>query len=121
MVNGKGYKLDTEKVRYDLCPAIPQHEYARVWTFGAKKYASNAWMEGMDWSRVIGAAERHLYAIKRGEDIDPETGILHAAHLMCCAAMLAQYYFTYPQGDDRPTSLMKPASNGTEVAIPQSD
>ncbi len=39
---------------------------------------------------------RHLEAIRLGEDIDEESGLLHAAHLQANAAMLTEYYFTQP-------------------------
>src|SRR5687768_17425193 len=63
-------KFDTSKPRMELIPAIPQIEYAKVLTFGAKKYGDDNWRlgTGLIWSRIIGAMERHLYAIKNGED-----------------------------------------------------
>jgi hypothetical protein len=44
---------------------------------------------------------RHLEAIRLGEDIDAESGLLHAAHLQCNAAMLTEYYFTKQDFDNR--------------------
>jgi hypothetical protein len=31
------------KIRYDLCPAIAQREYAKVWTQGLEKYPERNW------------------------------------------------------------------------------
>jgi uncharacterized HAD superfamily protein len=56
----------------------------------------------MAWSKVIASLERHLQAVKQGEDYDSETSLLHSAHIMCNAAFLTEYYKIYPQGDDRP-------------------
>jgi hypothetical protein len=96
-------KFDGEKPRMELIPAIPQIEYAKVLTFGAKKYGDDNWRKGngLLWSRIIGAMERHLYAIKNCEDYDPETGLLHSGHIICNAAFLTEYYQTFPQNDDR--------------------
>ena len=55
----------------------------------------------MPYTEVIASAMRHLEAIRLGEDIDPETGLLHAAHLMCNAAMLTEFHYTHPEFDDR--------------------
>ncbi len=55
----------------------------------------------MPWTEVIASAMRHLEAIRLGEDIDEESGLLHAAHLQCNAAMLTEYYFTKQDFDNR--------------------
>jgi 5'(3')-deoxyribonucleotidase len=103
----EGLRYDGGKISHDLLPAHAINELAKVLTFGAKKYAPNNWMKGMKWSRIIGPMKRHLNAIERGEDYDPETGLLHAAHVMCNAAFLTEYYKIHPQGDDRP-AFVKP-------------
>jgi len=99
---GGGLRYNQGKARHDLVPALAQNEYAKVLTLGAKKYAERNWERGMKWSMVIASLERHLNAFKRGEDIDPETGLLHTAQMMCNAAFLTEYFHTFPQGDDRP-------------------
>ena len=97
----KGLRFNNGKTRHDLVPAFPQEQYAKVLTLGAEKYAERNWELGMRWSKILSSLERHLQAIKNGEDYDKETGLLHSAHVMCNAAFLTQYYKTYPQGDDR--------------------
>lgn len=92
---------NASKLRYDLIPAKANEEYAKVWTIGATKYEPRNWEKGMPYTEVIASAMRHLEAIRLGEDIDPETGLLHAAHLMCNAAMLTEFYYTHPEFDDR--------------------
>jgi len=89
------------KLRYDFIPAKANEEYAKVWTVGAIKYEPRNWEKGMPYTEVIASAMRHLEAIRLGEDIDPETGLLHAAHLMCNAAMLTEFHYTHPEFDDR--------------------
>jgi hypothetical protein len=65
------------------------------------KYPEGNWEKGMPWTEVIASAMRHLEAIRLGEDIDAESGLLHAAHLQCNAAMLTEYYFTKQDFDNR--------------------
>jgi hypothetical protein len=88
------------KLRYDLCPAIAQREYAKVWTQGLEKYPAGNWEKGFPFSLVIASAMRHLEAMRLGEMIDNESGLLHSAHLMCNAAMLTEFHFTHPELND---------------------
>ncbi len=100
-MDGSGLRYNQGKIRHDLTPAFAQKEYAKVMTYGADKYGERNWERGMKWSKILASMERHLQAIKNGRDYDPETGLLHSAHIMCNAAFLTEYYKTYPQGDNR--------------------
>lgn len=96
-----GTKLDLDKPRMELLDPGWLEEVARVMTFGAKKYADNNWRSGIRLSRLIGAAFRHLLAILRGEDIDPESGFSHSAHLSCCAMFISWHLLHRTDMDDR--------------------
>lgn len=111
----KGLRYNKGKLRYDLKPPFAEQEYVRVLTVGAEKYADRNWEHGMAWSNVLASLERHLAAVKRGEDYDKETGILHSAHIMANAAFLTEYYKIYPQGDDRPHKYLKPLRIGLDI------
>lgn len=55
---------------------------AEISTFGAKKYAWNGWEAVPDGiARYSDAMVRHLFKEGAGEDVDPDSGLLHAAHL----------------------------------------
>ena len=86
-----GTKHDTKKCRMDLIPSEAEIAEAWVWTFGAKKYGDRNWQEGINYSRLVAAMQRHLTAIKRGELIDPESGLPHAACIRCSAGMLLYF------------------------------
>lgn len=111
----KGLRFNEGKVRHDLVPAYAQQQFAQVLTKGAEKYAERNWEKGMRWSKVLASMERHLQAIKRGEDHDPETGLLHSSHVMCNAAFLTEYYKIYPQGDDRPHAYLNRPKIGLDI------
>jgi hypothetical protein len=96
----KAFRINENKLRYDLCPAIAQREYAKVWTEGLKKYPARNWEKGFLFSEVIASAMRHLEAMRLGEMIDEESGLLHSAHLMANAAMLTEFHFTHPELND---------------------
>lgn len=96
-----GSKFDGDKPRMDLLDSDFLEEVASVLTFGAKKYAAHNWRGGIAYSRLIAAAYRHLGAINRGEDIDPESGLPHVAHLGCCVMFLSSMMRVKPELDDR--------------------
>lgn len=87
----QGQKHDGDKPRYDLLPPIAIDEMAKVMTFGAEKYAPDNWRHVDNAvERYRAALLRHSFAMLRGEELDPETGLPHAAHAMCCAAFLTE-------------------------------
>ena len=92
--DGTGKRFNQGKIRVDLTPAFAQEEYCRVLTIGAEKYGASNWQKGMKWSNVLASLERHLLAIKKGEDYDVETGLLHSAHIMCNADDRQHKYLT---------------------------
>lgn len=111
----KALRYDGGKTRHDLLPAHALNELAKVYTMGSLKYAPNNWRNGMKWSRVFGSLERHLNAIKRGEDYDTESGLLHAAHVAWNAITLLEYYKIYPQGDDRAHTYLSTPKIGLDI------
>ena len=115
MITGSGKKYDSDKLRFDLVPTFPQEQYVKVLTMGANKYGDRNWEKGMDWSRIIGATERHLHAFKKGEDYDPESGLLHMAHVMTNSAFILEFYKSYPQGDNRVLPYHKIPKIGLDI------
>lgn len=96
-----GVKHDQEKPPMALLDPLALEGIAQVLAFGAKKYAAHNWRGGITYSRLLGAALRHLFAIVRGEDTDPESGLPHVDHLGCCWMFLSNMMKTRPDMDDR--------------------
>ena len=94
-------KFDADKVRVELLSVDAMNEIAKVMTFGAKKYADHNWRNGFNWSRLYGAALRHLFAHLNGEDKDPESGLSHLAHAGCCIQFLIEHEVRGLGKDDR--------------------
>lgn len=99
--NSGGLKYDQDKVRLDLLPYAPLSETARVLMYGVEKYGENNWRKGFNYSRLISAALRHIFAFNSGEDKDPETGLSHLAHATCCLLFLEQFNQNNGGIDDR--------------------
>lgn len=84
-----GKKHDGEKLEYHLIPAIPEELVVRVLMFGKKKYGEDNWKHVPNAKvRYWDAARRHLGKILQGEILDPESGLPHAAHAICCLLFL---------------------------------
>ncbi len=106
-VSDTAVKFDAEKLRFELISDVAEAGLAQVLTFGAKKYAADNWRKGMEWRRVIGALKRHLHAFSCGEDIDPESGLPHIDHAMCCVMFLSEYQKLQLGTDDRFKGVVK--------------
>jgi len=87
-----GVKFDSGKPEYGLIPAFALEEVAKVLSYGANKYAPNNWRHVENSpKRYYDAAQRHIWAIARGEVNDPESGFAHAAHAATCLLFLIEY------------------------------
>jgi hypothetical protein len=97
----KAIKYDHKKIRLDLLSTLAIEELAKVLTFGAEKYTAHNWRSGFAYSRLLGACLRHIFAFMRGESNDPETGLSHLAHAMCCLMFLLEHVLASFGSDDR--------------------
>lgn len=68
-------------------------EAVKVLEFGGKKYPRDSWKRktGDYKRRYQAAAQRHLAEIIKGDAVDPESKLLHAAHLLCNAMFLTDF------------------------------
>lgn len=99
---GSGARYNGGKPDLSLIPMHTLEDEARVWMYGANKYAAWNWVKGMDWSIPFACAMRHLAKWQAGEELDEESGLPHLAHAMCNLRMLTLYTKAYPEGDNRP-------------------
>ncbi len=97
----KGLKYDQDKEPIALLSRTWLLGVSRVMGFGAKKYAAHNWRYGIERSRILSAALRHILAYNEGEDLDPETGLSHLDHASCCLMFAREMHDTHPELDDR--------------------
>ena len=82
-----GAKLDAGKPDLSLLLNLDKalHAVAEVMTFGAQKYTRGGWQEVPDGiNRYTAAGLRHVLKENR-EELDPDSGLMHAAHHACNA------------------------------------
>ena len=87
-------RFNEGKVDLTLIPYDAEIEEARVWMMGEEKYGRNNWEKlwGEDTVDLcLACSLRHINAMKRGELIDNESGLPHAAHVRCNMAMIIRY------------------------------
>ncbi len=94
-------KADGNKVLLQLLPLRAVNAVGVVMTHGAKKYSSNNWRGGFKYTRVCGAAMRHLFAWMCGEDKDPDSGLCHISHAATNLLFLSEMIITQTGEDDR--------------------
>jgi aryl-alcohol dehydrogenase-like predicted oxidoreductase len=116
---GSGARFNDGKADFSLIPLCTLEDEARVWAYGARKYAAWNWAKGMDWSVPFACLQRHLAAWQRGEENDPESGLPHLAHAACNLRMLTLYAQTFPEGDNRPKQwLARGAAPADDFHLP---
>lgn len=79
-MGAEGSKFDGDKLRYDLLQRLALEKLVAVSTMGANKYGDRDWEKGIAYGRIFAAAQRHLWAFQRGEELDAESGLPHLAH-----------------------------------------
>ena len=88
---GEGGALRAKKQGpfYDLVPFQEIADaYERVAEFGAKKYDVWNWTRGLTRKQILASLLRHAFAYMRGEEFDPDSGLLHTDHLLWNAVAL---------------------------------
>lgn len=111
-----GIKHDTGKPPLSWVPRSLKESVAQVLEFGATKYGRDNWRKGMEWSRILDAALRHMEKWNSGEDLDHETGLSHLAHAATNLAFLIEYQQEELGTDNRaghtkPETIKKPGSS----------
>jgi hypothetical protein len=91
LAKGFGVKADSHKPRMDLIPPEVMFGYGNALGYGARKYSDNNWLNGMDWSRMFAAAQRHIWAWWAGQEKDEESNLHHLESALFSIAALYTY------------------------------
>ena len=101
MKKAKGQKFDGEKEPLDLLPPEAIFEIGRVLRAGKIKYGTANWAKGIQISRLVAAALRHIFKFLAGEDLDPETKTSHLANASTNLLFAIWMMKNRPDLDDR--------------------
>lgn len=98
--------LGEAKPKISDTPTIGIREMGQVFTMGAAKYGRFNWRQHAVSSSVYyDAAWRHLSAWFDGQDLDPESGLPHLAHVMACATIIMDAQAHGKLNDNRPYEI----------------
>ena len=76
-------KHDADKTRVELLPVAALLKAAEVFQHGAEKYSPWSWLDVHPWEwRYYASTVRHLFAWRRGERMDPDSGLSHLSHAL---------------------------------------
>jgi hypothetical protein len=94
--------IGSDKIPYHLWPETATILGSLGLLDGALKYGRSNWREcGVKISIYVDALRRHTDAFFEGEDIDPDSGIPHYAHMLACLAILVDADANGKLVDDR--------------------
>lgn len=96
-----GIKHDSKKPKLDLIPPELLEQVGMVMGFGAEKYERANWANGINYSRLIAAAMRHINQFNKGIDLDDESNLNHISHAATNLAFLLWMIEHRPDLDDR--------------------
>lgn len=95
--------LGIKKVQLGLLPAAGKIYGALAMTDGAAKYGPYNWRDKkVRMTIYLDAMERHILALRDGEDCAQDSGCPHLGHIIACAAILADAVEGDFLVDDRP-------------------
>lgn len=100
-ISPKAIKHDSGKPKLSYLPYDALVEVARVMEFGAQKYDKHNYKKGMEYTRLIDAAFRHLHQFNDGIDLDDESSYNHIAHSISNLLMLMWMIKNKPEMDNR--------------------
>ena len=89
------------EMHYILTFPNAMREFAKVCTYGGKKYDVGNYLKGAPHSQYVKCGLRHLFAWWNGEERDPESKCLHLAHFVWNALCLCEMALSRKDLDDR--------------------
>ena len=90
------------KTPLGLIPPWAMEQAALAHKLGKEKYGPFNWRDtGVCASTYVNAIMRHLNAWRDGENLDPESGISHLAHIICSCNILLDADYCDTLQDDR--------------------
>jgi hypothetical protein len=90
------------KTPLHLIPTVFSKQVSLALDWGGQRYSHWNWRDaGVNATTYIGAMRRHLDAWQDGEDMDPDSGLPHIAHIAASCAIILDAERVGKLNDDR--------------------
>lgn len=121
-VNPKSLRAAADgKVPLEYLESALETPLAHVMKHGADKYGRRNYRDTpCKISTYVGAIRRHTLAWQQGEDIDPDSGQPHLAHIAACCAVMLGAEEAGTRVDDRHEAVSTPLSDRVHIDGDQS-
>jgi hypothetical protein len=86
-----GLRFNLGKPRWALVDMDALECMVRVLEYGAEKYDDHNWKKGLKLPEVLDCLQRHVNALRRGEEVDPESQQPHIGHVLCNAMFYSHF------------------------------
>lgn len=90
-------RFNQGKPQLSYIPLDLMEDCARVFEYGAKKYARDNWKKGDYMTSLFDSMLRHVAALQKGEYVDPESNLPHLGHIMCNVLFLSNTCKNHPE------------------------
>ena len=97
----KGRKNDQEKPMLAYIPKEAIWETGKAFSYGQLKYNKWNYKNGLEITRTVSAALRHIYQFMDGENFDKESKSLHLGNAIAGLSMAIDTYYNHKDKDDR--------------------
>jgi hypothetical protein len=90
MTNALRYNAGKPRLSHVLTAPKALEGLARIFEYGAQKYAPHNWKKGLPTDEVVDSLMRHLLAFQNSEKLDAESGLPHIDHVLWNALVLSE-------------------------------
>jgi hypothetical protein len=115
-MGNKASKHDQEKVSYTTIPQLALREVAKSFTHGKVKYGMYNYSKGMENTRLIDAALRHITEFLLGNDLDEDSKRHHLSNAAASIMMALENSLSKNEEDLR-NPLYKKMKNKPNTKI----
>lgn len=91
LIADRALRYNEGKPQFSLIDFDSLIPLVQVLEFGAKKYSRDNWKKEMPKNELMDSLMRHMVALLRGEENDPESGLPHIGHIMANAMFISYH------------------------------
>lgn len=111
----KAIRRNSGKLRWSLVDFSSLEEMLKVLEWGAEHYGFDNWKKGLHREEILESIQRHTIKLLNKEEVDTETGISHAAHIMCNTIFYLYHHRNNSFSKERNNPFKKKVKNKNQI------